>query len=88
MRAFTCYPQAHQSYAHGQDYQFNSYDQFRREEEAGLVKTLWEQWAEKVERLLGHSLDGDQKTDGYSIDFAYKEWQAHRTPEQYVAGLQ
>ncbi len=31
----------------------------------------WKHWIENVEIGLGHDLDGDQKIDGYSIDYAF-----------------
>ena len=39
----------------------------------------WEKWAEKVEELLGHDLDGDQEEDGYSIDYAYDFYMKHQS---------
>lgn len=51
----------------------------------------WARWYEQVERLLGHDLDGDQETDGYSLDDAFKLYskprlrgEARITPEQYA----
>lgn len=38
----------------------------------------WDRWATNVERSLGHSLDGNGPTDGYSLDEAY-DW--------FMAGL-
>jgi len=31
----------------------------------------WDRWTNNVETMLGHSLDGDQEEDGYSIDRAH-----------------
>jgi hypothetical protein len=31
----------------------------------------WLRFVRKAEKLLGHSLDGNQKTDGYSLDVAH-----------------
>ncbi len=31
----------------------------------------WERWTKDVETRLGHDLDGDQETEGYSIDHAF-----------------
>ena len=42
----------------------------------------WLDWADKVEELLGHDLDGDQSTDGYSIDIAFEMWDHHLSPSQ------
>jgi len=57
-------------------------------ESAGLKKDDWEYWAEKAEALAGHDLDGNQETDGYSIDFAYDAYKAGQTPEDYVASIE
>jgi hypothetical protein len=48
----------------------------------------WSRWVDAVEKLLGHDLDGDQDTDGYSLDCAYEAWnrgEVRITPEEYVA---
>lgn len=45
----------------------------------------WEAWVAKVEKLLGHDLDGNQERDGYSLGFAHDHFWAGDTPEQYVA---
>lgn len=47
----------------------------------------WLRWTEAVERLLGHSLDGDQQRDGYSLDYAYDAFDAGDTPAQYFADI-
>lgn len=46
---------------------------------------IWLKWVNKVEKLLGHSLDGNQDEEGYSLDFAYDEHMNGLSPEQYVA---
>lgn len=45
----------------------------------------WLRWVKKVERLLGHDLDGNQDRDGYSLDLAYDCWKQGDVPEQYVS---
>jgi len=51
-----------------------------------MMKTPgFEKWVKEVETLLGHSLNGDQKTDGYSLDEAHKAFCATLTPIQYAA---
>lgn len=45
----------------------------------------WLAWVKQVETLLGHSLDGDQQDDGYSLDFAFDDFEHGLTPEQYVS---
>jgi hypothetical protein len=52
-----------------------------------LRKSPFEKWADKVEKILGHDLDGDQSTDGYSLDFALVAFQQGQTPKQYVASI-
>ena len=45
----------------------------------------WLRWVKNVEKLLGHSLDGDQDTDGYSLDIAHDEFMNGLTPKEYAA---
>lgn len=42
--------------------------------------TAWEHWIDEVERLLGHSADGDHAEDGYSMDGFYEMYSAGTTP--------
>lgn len=51
----------------------------------GPHERAWMTWARKVEKLLGHNLDGDQERDGYSLDYAHDEFCNGLSPEQYVA---
>lgn len=44
----------------------------------------WLRWVKRVERCLGHSLDGDDVWDGYSLDGAYGAWEAGDTVVQHV----
>jgi hypothetical protein len=54
--------------------------------ESGASTSGWYAWANKVEKILGHSLDGDQATDGYSIDEAYEYWEKIGfTPAEYAS---
>lgn len=50
-----------------------------------LRPSPFEIWAAKVEKIIGHDLDGDQQTDGYSLDFALDRFDAGMSPEQYAA---
>jgi hypothetical protein len=64
----------------------------RREQSAEMgepsaSEASWLRWADAVEALLGHDLDGDQTVDGYSIDFAYDEFRAGRSAADYVASV-
>jgi len=47
---------------------------------------LWFAWCNQVERILGDSLDGDEASDGYSLDSAYEAFVARITPTQYCNG--
>lgn len=47
----------------------------------------WLVWAQQAETLLGHSLDGDQIKDGYSIDYAYEVFEGGVGPEQFAAWI-
>lgn len=56
-------------------------------EAAGLEETDWERWAAKAKKIAGHSLDGSQDEDGYSLDSAHDAYEAGDTPEEYVASI-
>ncbi len=56
-------------------------------ESAAIDSTPWEKWADKVEAALGHSLDGDQASDGYSVDGAYEAYCQGMSIQQYVAAV-
>lgn len=47
-----------------------------------------ERWLSRVERILGHSLDGNQERDGYSFDFALEAYHAGQTAEAYAASVE
>ncbi len=44
----------------------------------------WLSWAATVEHALGHSLDGDQATNGYSLDYAYDWFRTGAKTMEYV----
>lgn len=46
--------------------------------------TAWEQWISSVEKLLGHSADGDQRVDQYSLDGFYQLYLEGSTPEESI----
>ncbi|MFC0313662.1 hypothetical protein ACFQNE_02635 [Gordonia phosphorivorans] len=54
-------------------------------ESAACDPTDFDKWIDKVELLLGVSVDGDDETDGFSLDGFNDMWEAGRTPEQAVA---
>lgn len=61
--------------------------ELHRSETAALEPTAWEHWIEQVEALLGHSADGDEREDGYSIDSFYSFWEFGRTPAEATKGI-
>lgn len=60
-------------------------DTWQSENRTTASDRAWYQWIAEAQRLAGHSLDGDQATDGYSMDYAYEAWEAGQTAAQYVA---
>jgi hypothetical protein len=42
-------------------------------------------WVGAVEKIVGHSLDGDEDRDGYSLDGAYAAFEASVTAADYAA---
>jgi hypothetical protein len=58
--------------------------EFHELEKADLQLSPFELWAADVEHILGHDLDGDQTTDGYSLDFAFRAFQQGVTPDEYA----
>lgn len=48
----------------------------------------WERWASRVERLIGHDLDGHQARDGYSMDETYDMYIAGLTPVEAYARIE
>ena len=53
-----------------------------QESAAATIPSDWEKWAVRLEKLLGHDLDGDQEADGYSIDGCHDMFRAGKTPLQ------
>ena len=43
----------------------------RNENFQSTYESKWEKWITKAEKLIGHCLDGDQNTNGYSYDYAH-----------------
>jgi hypothetical protein len=48
----------------------------------------WFRFVRKVEKLLGHGIDGNQKTDGFSLDYAADSYADGWTAEEYVSEVQ
>jgi AraC-like DNA-binding protein len=57
---------------------------FAKSESDALKTTAWELWVKAVEKNLGHSLDGDQQEDGYSLGFAYDAWKSGSKASEYA----
>lgn len=56
-------------------------------ESAACQPTAWERWIDQVEALLGRSVDGDQRVDGFSLDGFYENWKASMSPAEAVAAI-
>lgn len=54
-------------------------------ESAMCEPTAWEHWIGEVETVLGHDADGDQSTDGYSLDAFYEMWKGGLQPAAAAA---
>ncbi len=48
-----------------------------------FYEKAWFAWLRKVERMLGHGLDGNQIADGYSLDYAADAFDGRQTAEDY-----
>ena len=44
----------------------------------------WLAWVDKVEDMIGHSLDGDQHKDGYSLDYAHEAFLEGASAVEYA----
>lgn len=65
----------------------NDFMEFAAHERNALKPSKFELWAAKVEKIIGHDLDGDQQTDGYSLDYALDAFNDGLTPAQYAAAI-
>lgn len=59
--------------------------EFHEIEREALKESAFEKWAARVEKILGHDLDGNQETDGYSLDFSLDAFNEGMTPGAYAA---
>lgn len=49
------------------------------------LERVWLNWIDEVDRLFGGiDIDGDQETDGYSLDGFYVLWKRGLTPQQAI----
>lgn len=53
----------------------------------GVEMNHIEFWVESVERMLGHSLDGNQELDGYSLDYAFDAFEGGVSALLYARGI-
>lgn len=51
-------------------------DLLRSENYESPREKSWLRWINNAEQLVGHSLDGDEWWDGYSLDGAFDAWEA------------
>lgn len=61
--------------------------EFRRYESDALKPSAFEKWAARVEKIVGHNLDGDQSNDGYSLDFALEMFNRGMSVKDYAASI-
>lgn len=47
----------------------------------------WARYVRRAEKLLGHSIDGNQSTDGYSLDYAFDYFANCDAVEIYVSDV-
>jgi hypothetical protein len=59
----------------------------RYEMDAATYVSPYEKWVARVEKILGHDLDGDQKRDGYSLDFALIEFEKGVSAKDYARSI-
>lgn len=52
------------------------------------IERGWLKWVPAVEALLGHDLDGDQRVDGYSMDYAFELFESGLTPAEAAAKIE
>ena len=61
--------------------------EFHRYEMDALKPSAFEKWADRVEKLIGCDLDGDQEMDGYSLDFASDEFDRGTSAKKYAEDI-
>jgi hypothetical protein len=62
--------------------------EFAASESAALATDgTWFRWIARAEKVYGRELDGDQVTDGYSMDSAYEAYESGMTADAYVSRL-
>lgn len=56
----------------------------RASEDGSTEDRRWMRWVNKVEKLLGHDVDGDGHKDGFCIDWMRDAFMAGATPYEHV----
>ena len=60
---------------------------WQSENSVSLSEREWFRWVRKAEKALGHTLDGNQATDGYSLDYAHDYWLNGDPVDVYVTDV-
>lgn len=61
------------------------YELLKSENYVSENERRWYAWVKECETVLGHNLDGDQETDGYSLDAAMAAFDAGKKATAYIA---
>ena len=64
-----------------------TFGEFHRYEMDCCKSSDFEKWAARVEKIVGHDLDGNQSEDGYSLDFALDSFNSGMTSTQYAFSI-
>jgi hypothetical protein len=62
----------------------NFMEQCHYEFDLALRPSAFEKWAARVEKILGHDLDGDHSVDGYSLDDASDAFDSGMEAAEYA----
>lgn len=65
----------------------NHLEIYQFEKHVPIGERDWVAWADIVEHHIGHSLDGDQDADGYSLDRAYSWFLTGARPQEYAFAI-
>lgn len=49
-----------------------------------LVPLAWDKWIDALEIEVGHSMDGDEDRDGFSLDYAHEAFNAGYLVSDYA----
>jgi hypothetical protein len=62
-------------------------DFYTIETHVSIGEKRWLKWINEAEKIIGHSLDGDEEVDGFSYDFAYCCFEEGDSPSNYVENV-